>query len=432
MLAWVLGRATYGPMALAVLLLLVGLATFSSSQYGASDGPDVNRGLGEEVAPQFLFPFVSAILDQGSQICNGALLGRGEWVLTAAHCIDLDRPQRYLVRVHAHDLFLAYEDHCTQTIAVSSAVRHPDYGTGGQWDADLCLIRLAERPRCADSMIAAGEIPRLDTADGIVPQVLSTSATAAVMLATASGWGWSWPLHGELKQKRSTLAMIAREQCSLYGVAPTSFCAAYGGLLSQDTTACFGDAGTPLFVSRQLTSGDGQSIALVGIASWGGCAIAGGLSVYTAVAAYREWILSHVPGSNAPDAMLDGASTGGSSAPSGSPVGESCTNECPYSVDGVRGCGVRTHIRRSLFSRALPLLSRSRSSLALSHSRTRLVPSPHLTSPLLSSPLLSSPLLLTLPRPLSVAPSPATPLCRPLARMCATSRAHAHAHMAGV
>lgn len=112
-------------------------------------------------------------------------------VLTAAHCVGAPGSSalsQLLVGVFRHDLRVGVEQgvpaleanlsrdgECAEILPVLWRRQHPDYDDY-LWTADVAVMRLARRPRCADAIVP----PLLD--DG-------TSGHPAGRLATKMGWG---------------------------------------------------------------------------------------------------------------------------------------------------------------------------------------------------------------------------------------------------
>lgn len=282
--------------------VVVAIAGANKSAELASDpGSDTRIIGGQVVDPAWSYPFLVGISEVGFSccMCGGSLIS-SEWVLTAAHCIESGKAYRVLVYGHAWKLD-GQNHRCTQQINVAETICHEGYDTGSN-EADVCLLRLAYAPNCADEMEAGGQFALLD--DGASGR---ENAGTAVSLA---GWGLTDEegSEGPDLMHHVTTTMVAFSDCNAaYAstlVEGSMICA---GEPEGGKDSCQGDSGGPLFVKEN------GSFFQVGIVSFGvGCGRASHPGVYASVAHYLPWITDKI-----------------TSAPS---IG--CTNVCLRPGDG--------------------------------------------------------------------------------------------------
>ena len=225
------------------------------------------------------WPWAVALLDAanpdpvGAEFCTGTLI-RGEWVLTAAHCVvgadgTVADPATVQAGVGATDLAALAPD---RRIPAARIVVYPGY-TPSRFGHDIALVRLS-RP------------------SGLPPASLGAGFRAGALKGWVAGFGLSDSGATALLTGRisvSTPVGCARYTRSLpAGAFPRSPWATVCGTLpsSLEPSACFGDSGGPLADFR------GAAPRVIGVVSYGpGFCGTGVTTVYSDVGAYRTWIL---------------------------------------------------------------------------------------------------------------------------------------------
>ncbi len=209
--------------------------------------------VGGSSVPNGKYAFMASVQDRGSEgsdghFCGGSVIAE-RWVLTAAHCMEGERPRALQVVVGRTDLEQTGRG---QTAKVERIVVHPKYAETGTFDAALIKVDRALN------------VPKIALAP-LRNQSLERSGTKL----TVTGWGTEFFLAPTIPSRMKSVGVeaVADEDCTANEPqgfsAATEICAeALGG------DSCQGDSGGPLF--GRLS--DGRRVQ-VGIVSYGlGCA----------------------------------------------------------------------------------------------------------------------------------------------------------------
>ena len=211
---------------------------------------------------------------EGNTLCGGSVIGNGQFVLTAAHCVD-DGYTPSQVRVGS----ARYSTGGT-LYRVTNKWIHPNFTTG-TYVNDLALLKIA-KPCC---ILCCGDPETVAlNSDASIPSVTGEELVVMGFGVTNSNNVPSSTL------KKLTVNYIANEECSTnYGTfqEQEKLCAD-----QENAGVCAGDSGGPLVIQDAL---NGNTWSQVGIVSVGrqGCA-SDFPDYYTRVSTYANngWIQS--------------------------------------------------------------------------------------------------------------------------------------------
>ncbi|PZG86447.1 serine protease [Streptomyces sp. NTH33] len=213
------------------------------------------------------YPFVTQITDaSGRQFCGGTLVAATK-VVTAAHCVAGETPDR--VRVVGGRTRL---DGTDGTVGeVSRIWVDPEYTDATEGNDVAVLTLTTPMPYAATKYVSSAD----------------TGVYAAGTTARVLGWGTTaangTPSH---QLRTATVPVVSDTECqNSYGsdfVASDMVCAGHS---SGGVDTCQGDSGGPLIIGG----------VLAGITSWGnGCAEAGYPGVYTRVTTFSGLVTAQV------------------------------------------------------------------------------------------------------------------------------------------
>ncbi|KAF5300453.1 hypothetical protein FQA39_LY02252 [Lamprigera yunnana] len=226
----------------------------------------INKIVGGLPAPISSFSYQLSVLYKGAHLCGASLI-RSNTVLTAAHCIRVQRE----TKLPAKDLQVSggssFYSNGTK-ISVQATEVHLNYNFI-TLENDIAIIKLK---------IGFTLSKNVNT----VPLPLLNSEVSAGTAANVSGWGQLSEIgESPLELQYVQVFVIDRRQCTnmyrrMGDIGESMLCAS-----ARDKDSCYGDSGGPLTTEK----------VQIGIVSWGyGCALANYPGVYTQVSKYVEWI----------------------------------------------------------------------------------------------------------------------------------------------
>nr|ABL67950.1 serine peptidase 1 [Peregriana peregra] len=207
-----------------------------------------------------------------SHMCGGNLvknLAGQYYFITAAHCVENGRPNRFLAYCGIHDRTTLGANGIT--IYFSTLVSHGSYSSS-TYDYDIAVFRVSTV---------------LPTNNYIAPVCLPNEDWYEGELAIVAGWGTtSSGGSSPTRLRQVTKPIKSRRTCQdRYGASAITLRMVCAGVTEGGIDSCQGDSGGPLYTYRK------NRWTLTGIVSWGyGCAQAYRPGVYADVIELKSWI----------------------------------------------------------------------------------------------------------------------------------------------
>ncbi|XP_020854845.1 putative threonine protease PRSS50 isoform X2 [Phascolarctos cinereus] len=264
---------------------------YNEGAVGCGHSTIVERVIGGEASVPSKWPWQVSIQNDSKHLCGGTIIA-GSWVLTAAHCVNINDN----LSVFVGSTHLKQSSDSSTRVAVKRVVIHPNYQETRYWswigrEDDVALLKLAQElkytkkisPVCLPSPIF----------DLKVGSFCWLTGWGQINISSSEGKAQSPRIQIDDGLHEAEIQVLSNDECdSRYHeisevpsiiriVTPTMLCSDY----SRGKGFCFGDDGSPL-----VCEVDGTWFQ-AGIVSWTlGCAQRDTPSVYSRVSKYALWI----------------------------------------------------------------------------------------------------------------------------------------------
>ncbi|XP_051170628.1 uncharacterized protein LOC127287634 [Leptopilina boulardi] len=221
------------------------------------------RIVGGSPAPEGGFPYQVSLQRNGKHFCGGSIIN-SQWILTAAHCLQVVTAEQVTVVAGTNNLTLGGTQYKAKRLVV-----HPNFDLR-KIAGDIGLLEI-NGTITFNARIGKVSLPSTDVSDANTRVVVS-------------GWGKTWVFGKVSLVLKSLETRILRHTfCRLFNVmriTDKNICT----ISRIGNGVCHGDSGGPLVANG----------VQIGVVSWGLPCALGAPDVYTRVYSYKDWIDGYV------------------------------------------------------------------------------------------------------------------------------------------
>ncbi|CAH3103825.1 unnamed protein product [Pocillopora meandrina] len=234
-------------------------------------GP-IARIVGGMEAKRGDYPWQALLQKNGYQFCGGTLI-RPQWVLSAAHCVEGEKPKNIVIRMGAHyRVDKPSTSQGEQKFKVVKIITHESYNKPKDMSHDVALLKL-ESPATLNDFTNLACLPSSDPNPG---------SSCAI-----TGWG-NLKENGNQPEKLQVVQVpiMSKQTCEGYYRNELHESMVCAGFPKGGKDSCQGDSGGPM-----VCKGSDGRYSVHGVTSWGyGCARPGRPGVYARVSYLVKWI----------------------------------------------------------------------------------------------------------------------------------------------
>ncbi|XP_071814562.1 uncharacterized protein [Apostichopus japonicus] len=263
-----------------VIAVLIGsaLSAFDYSECGRQRDdldPEI-KIVGGKPAQDGAWPWQAALYQYGRRIC-GATVVHPEWIVTAAHCVDvINDPPIFEYLVGSNTILNYNQSEYYQFRQTTAVYVHPNYRLESS-DYDIALMRMSEPFEWDDAgYVYPACVPSGDMVDDFPPGHPSV----------ITGWGAETEGGSQSNDLNEVeVPIVDQTSCNESYSGSISDYMICAGIPEGGKDSCQGYSGGPMVALHD------EQWYLIGVVSWGtGCARPGYPGVFARVTSFSDWI----------------------------------------------------------------------------------------------------------------------------------------------